>query len=434
MNPLKSTTLKMVNTRLTRREITPPIRTERSEHTPRKRQQFYNTLDDKKPEESIRSIEARVGIAHGTAQKWITQRKKLGRDAYYKTRKLSKNLGANLRHSPETYKRLASPDFNPVRDQAYEAQIEYHHLHIKPRQLGLNLRRYTKEARRYKQAYVKKRISPPNKQKRVQYGYDHIDDTIEEHWSYILFTDEFHVDPAAQGVGHILREQGTRYDPENIQERPALEGSKLHVAGWINWHAKAEKLEFYNDEEAYIEKPKRPRKPRRRKAESDNKWERRLAEWQASIGHEKEVKPKGNAMTQKYYVERLLPVYCNALQKLRAEGGSCLSDWLLQEDGDPSHGMRKHGLAGMYKEANWIPSIIHPPQSPDPNPIEGVWCILKQRIRKRQWHSLEELKEVLQDEWSKITMEEVRARIREMPARCKQVITSGGKPIKSDLW
>jgi hypothetical protein len=31
-------------------------------------------------------------------------------------------------------------------------------------------------------------------------------------------------------------------------------------------------------------------------------------------------------------------------------------------------------------------------------------------------------------------MEEVRARIREMPARCKQVITSGGKPIKSDLW
>lgn len=28
--------------------------------------------------------------------------------------------------------------------------------------------------------------------------------------------------------------------------------------------------------------------------------------------------------------------------------------WLLQEDGDPSHGMRKRGLAQEYKEAHNI--------------------------------------------------------------------------------
>lgn len=46
----------------------------------------------------------------------------------------------------------------------------------------------------------------------------------------------------------ILRERKRRTDPENIQQRPERTGVKLHVAGWVNWHAKAEKLIFYNDE------------------------------------------------------------------------------------------------------------------------------------------------------------------------------------------
>jgi len=66
--------------------------------------------------------------------------------------------------------------------------------------------------------------------------------------------------------------------------------------------------------------------------------------------------------------------------------------------------------------------------------MEGVWNILKQRVRRRTWKNLEELKEVLQDEWSKIIMQEIRARISEMPQRCQDLIKSGGGPIKSELW
>jgi len=29
------------------------------------------------------------------------------------------------------------------------------------------------------------------------------------------------------------------------------------MAAWINWYEKAEKLEFYNDEEEFIQEPKR---------------------------------------------------------------------------------------------------------------------------------------------------------------------------------
>jgi hypothetical protein len=84
---------------------------------------------------------------------------------------------------------------------------------------------------------------------------------------------------------------------------------KLHLAAWCTWTAKAEKLEFYNDENYSIIKPKKPTKPRRSKYESDDEYQVRILEWEASTGHEKEVQPKGNAMTQKYYCERLLPVY-----------------------------------------------------------------------------------------------------------------------------
>ena len=105
----------------------------------------------------------------------------------------------------------------------------------------------------------------------------------------------------------------------------------------------------------------------------------------------------------------------------------------LQEDGDPSYGMKRRGLAQLLKEEHNIRNFVHPPQSPDLNPIEACWNILKQRVRRRVFWSLEELKEILQEEWSRITMEEIRARITEMPERCQKLKTYSGKPIRSKL-
>jgi hypothetical protein len=62
--------------------------------------------------------------------------------------------------------------------------------------------------------------------------------------------------------------------------------------------------------------------------------------------------------------------------------------------------------------------------------MEAIWGILKQRIRRRRWDNLEQLKEVLQDEWSKVTMQEVRARIAEMPSQCRTLVNSGGEVIR----
>jgi hypothetical protein len=48
-----------------------------------------------------------------------------------------------------------------------------------------------------------------------------------------------------------------------MQEFPEKKGVRLYISAWINWYHKAEKLEFYNDENDYIQPPKRPSKPRK---------------------------------------------------------------------------------------------------------------------------------------------------------------------------
>jgi hypothetical protein len=281
-------------------------------------------------------------------------------------------------------------------------------------------------------AFVKKKISVKNKEERVKFGIRHEHDTIEDYWSHICFTDEAHVDPTSQAVGDILREEGHRYDDENIQERGERKGIAFYIAGWISWHGKSKTLEFYNNEEDSVEQPLMPPKPRRRPTtETESEYLERVKEWEATKPHRVEKKVSGNHITQKYYTERLLPVYIQGVQEQRAYDSS---SWYLQEDGDSSHGIRKLGLAKELKDLNYIVNHIHPARGPDLNPIEGIWNIIKQRLRRRVFYTDAEVKEALQEEWDRITQDEIRKRIATMPGRCKRLINNGGGPIKTALW
>jgi hypothetical protein len=71
--------------------------------------------------------------------------------------------------------------------------------------------------------------------------------------------------------------------------------------------------------------------------------------WEAETPHECIVIPKGNAMTQKYYTERLLSVYIDAIHAARLRDPV---SWILQEDNNGSHGHRKYGLVSEPRDAN----------------------------------------------------------------------------------
>jgi hypothetical protein len=110
---------------------------------------------------------------------------------------------------------------------------------------------------------VKKKISDINRTLRTRYGEEYKGKTVYDFWQFHFFTDEAHIDSFSMYQDNILREQGRRYDTENIQERGEKTGVKLYIAAWINWHEKAEKLEFYNDEEEHTERFSRSRKSKK---------------------------------------------------------------------------------------------------------------------------------------------------------------------------
>jgi hypothetical protein len=104
---------------------------------------------------------------------------------------------------------------------------------------------------------------------RCTYGQEHQHKNIEEFWANIYFTDEPHIDLTDVFQLYILREEGTRYEAENMQEFPEREGVKLRISAWVKWYRKAEKLEFYNDENDHFQPLKRPSKPRKSRYESN---------------------------------------------------------------------------------------------------------------------------------------------------------------------
>ena len=216
-------------------------------YTTRRRTRFFDAWDSREPGTSLRQFCTVHQPDLGTASRWLHQRDVLGSPAYHRTRRLSNKLGRRPIVSEEQCKMLVSPSRNPVRDQAYEAQIEHHQLGCKKRSLQARLKKCTKGGQRYKMAYVKKKLSSQNRILRTNYGREHKHKSIHDFWQYIYFTDEAHIDPSSQAQGYILREQGTRTDTENIQERGEKTGVKLHIAAWVNWHEKSEKLFFYHE-------------------------------------------------------------------------------------------------------------------------------------------------------------------------------------------
>ena len=64
------------------------------------------------------------------------------------------------------------------------------------------------------------------------------------------------------------------------------------------------------------------------------------------------------------------------------------------------------------------------------NPIEGVWRILKQRVKKWKVHNAEELREAIEAEWNAITLEEINELIvgkkKHWQKRCEQVYERNG--------
>ncbi|KAF2629281.1 hypothetical protein BU25DRAFT_337398, partial [Macroventuria anomochaeta] len=227
---------------------------------------------------------------------------------------------------------------------------------------------------------------------------------------------------------------------------PERTANVVHFAAWINYYTMADELLFYNDEYDDHKPAKPPPKPRRRPAtDQPGDYEARVREWEASKARIPVVLKPRNSMRVSYYVEKILPVYCAAYSHLVAQSDVLRAEvpvqqqytWYLQEDNDPSHGTRNcNSLPAVYRHECGVKVLSHPANSPDLNPIEGIWNIIKERVKRQLYtiNTITELKAALQHEWKQVGQEMVQERINEIPYRCRQVFQHPSVRCKTALW
>ena len=100
--------------------------------------------------------------------------------------------------------------------------------------------------------------------------------------------------------------------------------------------------------------------------------------------------------------------------------------WQLLQDNDPKHNSR---IVKKFLDEE-VPEVIDwPSNSPDANPIENLWSVIKRRVEKRRPSNLNELNKFLHDEWNKIDMIIINNLIKSMKSRCLALIESKGERI-----
>ncbi len=101
-------------------------------------------------------------------------------------------------------------------------------------------------------------------------------------------------------------------------------------------------------------------------------------------------------------------------------------DWRLQQDNDPKHTSR---LAKEFLRNN-VPEVMDwPSNSPDLNPIENLWAIVKGNVERRMPKNLNDLERFMAEEWRNIPETVIINLAGSMRRRCELIIENNGERI-----
>jgi len=103
------------------------------------------------------------------------------------------------------------------------------------------------------------------------------------------------------------------------------------------------------------------------------------------------------------------------------------SGLLLMEDNAPSH---NSNFTNSEREKAGVKKVEWPPNSPDFNPIEHIWRIMKARILRQrgeeQVMNSGQMRIILKEEWDRITVEDINHEIAKLPSIVSKCILQDG--------
>ncbi len=106
-------------------------------------------------------------------------------------------------------------------------------------------------------------------------------------------------------------------------------------------------------------------------------------------------------------------------------------NFVFQEDNAPVHTAKANRKYLESKAALGILRTMYwPPQSPDLNPIEQIWELLKSMVNKNSRSSKDTLWRSVQEVWQKISPSVLKKYIDTMPKRLLAVIEASGGHTK----
>ncbi len=103
------------------------------------------------------------------------------------------------------------------------------------------------------------------------------------------------------------------------------------------------------------------------------------------------------------------------------------ADFIFQQDLAPAHTAK--GTKSWFND-HGVTVLDWPANSPDLNPIENLWGIVKRKMRDTRPNNADELKATVKETWASIPPQQCHKLITSMPHRIEAVIKAKGAPTK----
>jgi transposase len=233
-------------------------------------------------------------------------------------------------------------------------------------------------------------ISQKNVARRLQWAQEN----TAEDWRWILFTDECSMEVGATyRQQRVSRRPGERFDPKKVANNTVSTRQTLMVWAGI----------AYNFKTPLIRLPLKP-----------------------SQVIQGKTRIRGEGLNGSRYAEMVIKGPLREALMVLNERGYAHE---IVEDNAPAHTSL---VARQAKKELGIVSKMHPPSSPDLNPLENVWSILKNKVNRIMPRptNADDLFEVARVCWEQINHEVVNGVVLSMEKRVCQVSENKGKALR----